>query len=818
MCKIYVLILFISFVFSSAFAQSGELCLTIQADEKLPAYGRLEIAELKWTQSLDSTHYFCTKSLPFRIYTFQVRFPGFEIYKSTIEVKALTTNISIQLVSKNKELSGVTITSRQKSVPDKFNSLPIKTITSKQLELTTSANLIESLVKLTPGISAVQTGPNVSKPFIRGLGYNRVLTLYDGIRQEGQQWGDEHGIEVDAYDMEKAEVVKGPASLLYGTDAIAGVIKLHPFKPQNSVFSGRYISEYQSNNGLLGNALRLSGGFSKNFFWSFRTSYRLASNYQNAVDGKVYNTSFREWNGASSFSFKRKNSCWELNATMYRNLQGIPDGSRDSLTRKFTKQIYEAQFDTINLRPIVSNQELKSYVIAPIHQEIIHKRVYLKGNTNWKRKQLQTVFAWQENSRKEFNHPTALTTPGLSLRLQTVSYTFQFSDSIGENLEYAFGFNGMLQQNKNVNATTFTIPDYLLFENGGFGFAKWQKNKWTLLTGIRMDARQVLFSDFYTTSDSTTGLEQHVIGSDTALAYLQFPSLKRNFNGVSANIGFVHRLHSLWGWKMNFSRGFRSPSITELASNGLDPGAHLIYKGNRLALPEFSFQQDAAIYFNHSNFTFELSGFNSWIQNYLYITLLTNPDGSILLDQQGNRTYQYLQATAQLFGWEAWGSYRPNWCKALDISFVASNVYAFNRDAIWKGQKTNGEYLPLIPPFHTSAIVSYLHTFRNKYLNTIEFHAEHQFYAAQNRFLGFNQTETATPAYHLFSFGLSTKIKYAKEKQMMLVFQVDNLLNKVYQSHLSRLKYFEYYQNSPNGKMGIYGMGRNFSVKLIVPF
>jgi len=98
-----------------------------------------------------------------------------------------------------------------------------------------STNIIDAIAKTLPGISAVTTGPNISKPFIRGLGFNRVLTLYDGVRQEGQQWGDEHGIEVDGYGVAKIEVVKGPASLSYGSDALAGVVNLIPFPPYRRV-------------------------------------------------------------------------------------------------------------------------------------------------------------------------------------------------------------------------------------------------------------------------------------------------------------------------------------------------------------------------------------------------------------------------------------------------------------------------------------------------------------------------------------------------------------------------------------------------------
>ena len=113
--------------------------------------------------------------------------------------------------------------------------------------------------KNAPGFDAVKTGPNVSKPFINGLGYNRVLTLYDGMRVETQQWGDEHGVPLDDYIIEKAEVIKGPASLMYGSDAIAGVLSVFPSIPHDTdkTIHGRLLSEYQTNNGLIGNGLQL---------------------------------------------------------------------------------------------------------------------------------------------------------------------------------------------------------------------------------------------------------------------------------------------------------------------------------------------------------------------------------------------------------------------------------------------------------------------------------------------------------------------------------------------------------------------------------
>ncbi|HXO75706.1 MAG TPA: TonB-dependent receptor plug domain-containing protein, partial [Puia sp.] len=199
--------------------------------------------------------------------------------------------------------------------------IAIVAVSSKTLLQTIEPNIIDALVLHVPGLSAVKTGPNISKPFIRGLGYNRVLTLYDGIRQEGQQWGDEHGIEVDAYGIERAEVIKGPASLLYGSDALGGVVSLFPYMPaeKDSKLHGRWLSEYQSNNGLAGNAVRLSYSTLKGW-WAAKGSWRLAKNYTNPIDGRVYNTGFRETNLAIERGCYLKDGSIRIHATLYNNL------------------------------------------------------------------------------------------------------------------------------------------------------------------------------------------------------------------------------------------------------------------------------------------------------------------------------------------------------------------------------------------------------------------------------------------------------------------------------------------------------------------
>src|SRR6202042_3800950 len=167
-------------------------------------------------------------------------------------------------------------------------------INKQYLQQNLSTNIIDAIAKV-PGVTALTTGPNVSKPFIRGLGYNRILTLYDGVRQEGQQWGDEHGIEVDQYGIDRIEVIKGPATLTYGSDALAAVVNLIPTQPAPAgKMIGDVVGEYQTNNGMFGGSVMLGATNKKGFEYIARASHKEATNYQNKIDGRVFNTAFKE--------------------------------------------------------------------------------------------------------------------------------------------------------------------------------------------------------------------------------------------------------------------------------------------------------------------------------------------------------------------------------------------------------------------------------------------------------------------------------------------------------------------------------------------
>ena len=736
----------------------------------------------------------------------------------TIQLDPANTYLDLRLHPLQSALSNVVVTGVTRATLVRENPAAVALVPAKLLERSTESNVIDVLVKNVPGLNAVKTGPNISKPFIRGLGYNRVLTLYDGIRQEGQQWGDEHGIEVDAYNIERAEVIKGPASIMYGSDALAGVVSLIPAGAveQKDKLVGRWVSEYQSNNGLLGNGIKLAYVHSR---WTYTAagSYRMAKNYTNGLDGRVYNTGFRETNVSAGMHYAGSKHTSNLNFTLYNNLQGIPDGSRDSLSGKFTRQVYEAGRDNVKARPLVPAGLLDSYGLSPLHQHIQHYRLYGNQHYETAKGAVDLQLAFQQNIRREYNHPALPQQAGMHVRLNTINYGIRYNTPAWATGEVSLGINGMYQLNKSRNATDFPIPDYHLLDAGTYVFTKRKWGSWTLSGGARYDIRHLQGQDFYTLTDTTKGFAKKVAVS-TPGAVNQFPAFNRLFKGISLSIGTTYQVSEAFHLKANIARGYRAPGITEFASNGLDPGAHIVYLGNRNFGPEFSLQEDIGADLHSRNGSLSVSLFNNHIQHYIYLSQATGANGNTLTDAQGNKTYQYQQSSAQLYGLEAVLSLHPAHIKGLQVTQAFSAIRGFNRRQDYKGQGVNGAYLPLIPPLKWVCNLSQTVQTTSKTFQELSATLEAELNAAQNRYLALDNTETATPGYTLFTISLGTKIRYAKSNAVVLQLQANNVFDKSYQSALSRLKYFEYYAQPAGSPAGIYNMGRNICLKAVIQF
>jgi len=221
---------------------------------------------------------------------------------------------------------------------------------------------------------------------------------------------------------------------------------------------------------------------------------------------------------------------------------------------------------------------------------------------------------------------------------------------------------------------------------------------------------------------------------------------------------------------------------------------------------------------NYADYSAEVSVFNNNMQQYIHLTMLQDANGNAITDAQGNKTYQYISAPAQLMGGEINVSIHPSQYKGWRWDNTIAVVYGFNRNKLYNGKGNAGEYLPLIPPTKIISTLSKNIENNSKLLASVTPFIEAEYHNAQNRYLGLNNTETFTASYLLINTGISAEIKYNQLKKATFSIQANNLFNAVYQSHLSRLKYFEYYSQSPDNSSGIYNMGSNICLKLAVNF
>ncbi|MBV9986120.1 MAG: TonB-dependent receptor, partial [Chitinophagaceae bacterium] len=527
------------------------------------------IPDLKLAVATDSLGRFNFKSLPAGSFLVEVKFEGYKSITRTITLNA-DSKMNFSLEETATEISEVVVTGSSKATQIRRNPVPIVSVNKDYLTTNLNTNAIDAIAKI-PGVRAVTTGPNVAKPVIRGLGFNRILTLYDGVRQEGQQWGDEHGIEVDQYAVDKVEIIKGPASLSYGSDALAGVVNLIPVQ---SAAEGKMIgditAEYQTNNKYFGGSAML-GSSLNGIEWMARISHKQATNYQNKYDGRVYGTAFNETDASASIGIHRKWGYSHLNLVLYDDLQEIPDGSRDSASRRFTKQITEADI----FRPIVTDAELNSYSITRLHQHVQHYRAFWNNNFVLGDGRLDVNFGYQKSVRREFSHPELYTIPGLYLQLSSYTYDTKYHFAEKNNWNISAGINGMYQHNVSINGTEFIIPSYKLFEIGSFVIAKKSIDKLDISGGLRFDVRSFNNDELYTIADPVTGFDKPAYGADRLGADKAFSTYHKTFSGFTGSLGATYNFSDAFSMKANISRGFRAPNISEISANGVHPGTNI---------------------------------------------------------------------------------------------------------------------------------------------------------------------------------------------------------------------------------------------------
>jgi iron complex outermembrane receptor protein len=729
------------------------------------------------------------QNIPQGKYLLEITYLGYSSIVETVEVTG-DVQKDFSMSPSYIENQAVTVMGISSATSVRRTPIPVNIVKKEDLFRNASTNLIDNLSK-TPGVSQVSTGPAISKPFIRGLGYNRVIVVNDGIKQEGQQWGDEHGIEIDELNVTKVEILKGPASLTYGSDALAGVVNIISILPApDGHIKGNILGSYQTNNRQR-NLHADIGGNKYGFIWGLYGSYKAAADYKNKLDGYVFNSKFNEKNFGGYIGMNKNWGFSHLYLSRFDQHLGLVEGDRDDATGKFLKLIND---NGTEAEEIATDKDFKSTDPYIGRQRIQHTKIAVDNSFNIGKDRLTFTLGYQRNQRQEFGNILDPEEKALYFDLNTVNYNVQYHLAEQNNWKTTIGVNGMHQANKNKGVEVL-IPEYSLFDIGGFVFTQKRIDKVTLSGGLRFDNRSL---------DSKELME----GVD-----LKFPAFTKNFSNVSGSAGLTYEASDMITLKLNVARGFRAPAVAELASNGAHEGTNRFEYGEQDLKSETSLQTDAGIEIASQHVSFNANIFFNPISNFIYYRKLEAVGGGDSLIIDGSETFfafRFNQDNAKLYGAEFNLDIHPHPLDWLHIE----NTFSYVRGML-NVEQDGSKNLPFIPATKLINEVKVNFAKKGKAFKNgfVRVQLDNTF--KQNKpFTGFN-TETATPGYSLLNTAIGGDIM-SKDKTLFSIFVgANNITDVAYQNHLSRLKYAP--ENLVTGRTGVFNMGRSFSIKLNVP-
>ena len=697
---------------------------------------------------------------------------------------------STDVFYRHLQLGEITVTGVTGDTKLKHSTAPVGIVTPQMLRSTSSTNIIDAIAHQ-PGISQLTTGSGISKPIIRGLGYNRVVVISEGIRQEGQQWGDEHGVEVDAGSVGSVEILKGPASLMYGSDAMAGVVILHA---QPTLSEGETHAqagaEYQTNNGLFSHNYSFSGN-RQGFVWDARYSGKTAHAYRNPYDGYMPGSQFHERAGRLMLGLNKYWGFSRLTATAYHLTPGIVEGERDETTGA----LVPGDASPTSYLPF-SITLSPSDAFLPF-QQVKHYKMVWDNALNLSSGSLKAIVGYQQNHRQEFEE--SADDYELYFKTHTLTYDLRYVTQEWNDWKFSTGVGGMYQQSTNEGEEQL-IPNYRLLDIGAYATAtKTFNDSWTLNSGIRYDRRH-LRSD---------ALEEE--------GTMRFTDFTRHFDGLTGSMGAVCNVNEHLNLRLNIARGFRTPNISELASNGIHEGSIRYEIGSQQLKAEYSWQADFGLDFTSRYVSFQLALFANRIDNYIYTHRLPQ------VVEEDYLTYAYTQGDARLLGFEV----------GIDIHPIHSvhfgNTFSYV-DAQLMHQPASTRYLPFTPAPHWASelkweLTHHSHTTFGQHshpvipaafsLNNLYAAAGLDHFFKQTHIYSADDTETVTPAYTLLDVSAGADVLVRGKKVAEIHILADNLFDCAYQSHLSRLKYAPV--NVVTGRRGVYNMGRNVTFKVVIP-
>jgi len=591
MKKLFILIFFTSFIAIGYTQNTLSGNITDESDTSI--FGAQIYSEnLQIGTTSDEEGNFIIKNIPNGEHLFIVSFLGFETQQKQLTFfnqNKILNSILYETVFRMDEI--IVSTPFNKLQSENVMKVEHRSVTS--LEKRGETTLIESISNI-PGVEDMSTGTGIGKPVIRGLSGNRVLTYTQGVKLENYQNGEKHGLGVNESGIESIEVIKGPASLLYGSDALGGVLYLIPEKfAQNNTTHGDIGSKYFSNTlGFNTSAgVKTSG---EKFKFLVRGAYDTHSDYKTGNKDRVTNSRFSETDFKAAMGYSTNSITADLRYNYNQSQIGLPKEIGKQDTSKEMMGLY---------------QDLNYHIIS------------LKNNIILNSSSIKTNLGYINNNRSLIikNNKT------VDMKLNTFNYDAKWFLPELNKFETVIGVQGMVQNNTNYGTQVF-LPDAQINDFGVFGNLNYSWKESAIQAGIRFDNRKIDTKEY-----GTPGEEHHIEAIDKSL------------NSFSGSVGYKTNISQALIARINLASGFRAPNLSELSSNGIHEGRWEI--GNSNLENEQNMQFDLSLEYKAKHFEFFVNSFYNNIFDYIYIA----PTGEEMEDFD---VFTYIQNDAYLYGGE----------------------------------------------------------------------------------------------------------------------------------------------------------------------
>lgn len=679
-------------------------------------------------------------SVPDGQYTLVARRLG---YASAVRsaIASRTTGLTITIVSTPLTVDPITVTATRSPAVVGGSVLAVSQVGEEALRRNATISLAHSL-KALPGVRSVSTGEQIGKPMIRGLFGSRVLVAQDGSRLEDYSWSEEDAPSVDARLAQRVEVIRGPASVLYGSDAIGGVVNVIPQDLPTAMEgrSSRHIGAEvygASNNKEAGGALTLEGASGK-LGWRAMGIGRFAQSFATPA-GEVENTGFLSVNGEAAAGVRT---------------------DRSNTTVRFSH--YGGEFKLLEARKPAGASATGAADAGP-ERKLADDRLQLTNDFLFSGVRLETKAQYQRHSLLEVSDDLCTIDPSacmvslassgapteqtaFDLLLNTGTVDILAHHALTESVHGVAGVAGMFQKNDS-RGPIFLIPSATTSSAAAFAFEEATAGMFTFAAGARIDARKTSAD-----ANSTIGLSS---GKD--LTYTE----------PSGNVGLVVRPIPFLSITANAGAAWRAPTLFELFANG----PHLAEARYELGDPSLKTEKarnlDLGLRWENDVVRAEVTGFRNAINNYVYLTPTNTTQG-------GLRVYRHLQADALLTGGEG----------AIQIAATPDLLLRGRYDLVRGTNRDLDQPLPLMPPQRGSAGAEYHFTSTWAGRAFISGEVEHTMKQDHP-----NSQDVVTDGYTLINFDLGIEQRlFGRATRIDLGLR--NIANTTYRDFLSRYKEF----------------------------